>query len=207
MRLLVLIASLAGLLAGSSPAAADFLYTFSYTPFVNSAAPIQSFSFSLSSPGFISDSTLTPPPFGVTDGVHTWNMTQGRASNDSGNACFAFTTSGVSIDSTCGTTIFNLDGRFRVTFVGASLPTSVGTFVPSNFEGQFLDLPRANNEIIGGSAGGDTGTAQLQITEIGRVPFPATIALLLGGFSLTAVGTWRRRRFKTTASQKASSSL
>ena len=193
MRLLVVIASLGTLLAVGTPAAADFLYTFTYTAFPHSVAPIESFSFSLSSPAFISDSTLTPPPFGVTDGVHTWSMTQGRASNDSGNACFAFTTTGVNIDSTCGASIFNLEGRFHMTFVGASLPTSVGTFTPTNFEGQFLDLPRANNEIFGGfPAGGDTGTAQLQITEVARVPFPASIALLLSGFSLIAARTSRR---------------
>src|SRR5262249_26586255 len=129
------------------------IYKFTYTP--GTSDPIQAFSFSLLSLGFLTTGqTLSFTPFPVSDGTNTFLITQGfTATSGIGGQCFNFATAGTTI-SPCAGTIQPGDGGFESTF-SSGLPTTLGSFTPSSFGSVF--------ESRGGTFDFPTGTLHLDI--------------------------------------------
>jgi hypothetical protein len=197
---------LASVFAASFPCQAELVYDFSFT---STSAPIQSFSFSIDSPGFIVPGSPDIAPFTITDGSHVWTLDQdlvgistgvilGSTLLPAGDGCFAFGSSGaVLTNNGCGVAIPN-QGTSEAAFVvdlPGGLPSSTGTFSNLLFDAIAVLEPSFTEEGFYNCCGGSDGAMQLNITQ---TPEPSSFALLAmaiclcGTFLLTA----RQNRFR-----------
>jgi hypothetical protein len=103
---------------------ADFDYTFN----VNASSPLDAFSFSFTVPTFVGNgATPAFTPFTVTDGTHSWTMTQDLVVPSLGEGCFMFGTVGTSLSSGCGFIVPNApDGGLYLE--ASQLPTATGIY-------------------------------------------------------------------------------
>ena len=184
-----------GMLACAMAARAEVLYEFSYA---RVSGPIQSFSFSLTSPTFISDGSLRLAPFAITDGAHFWSISQGYATVEDvfGNGCTVFGTADADVGHCSAGVPPNNGGTLFLVWNGGGLPSSEGLYTPDYIAGQFY----AAGEYIGTfpTINPDTGRLELNITQASTVPEPASIILIVSAVAM--VGVWRgsRRRSEKT---------
>ena len=171
-------------LTAALPAHASLLsYTFAYT---RTSGPIQSFSFSFTSPGFITGSgPFSFTPFNVTDGTNIYALTQSLSDfNVSfGNECFGFgSTTGVTLQPNCGGA---LSGGSVILASFNPVPQSNGVFIPFFFQGQF--------GLVDNQIGSFSGTFSLTIADA-AVPEPS--GSFLGATGLACIAWMMRRRAK-----------
>ena len=198
--------ALASLLAAALPAQANLIYAFSYTA---ERGPIQSFSFSMLSPTFISPGTPAFSPFTITDGSAVFAIQQDSVAISTGqflgsqliapgDGCFSFGSSG-SVLSPCSWALPNTPGlsmaAFTVTVPGGP-PSQTGTFSDLVFDGDTLLQPTLAEEPFYDCCGIQrTGTFQLTITQVPtQIPEPSGMALLVAGISIIGTLSVVRRR-------------
>ncbi len=169
MRLAWLCLTISGIATASY---AGELYDFDY---IATSGPIQSFSFSFTTPGFLAvGDSFNFTPFVVTDGTSQWDFSKGliRTEVDTGippYTCLVFATETGSFDypMPCA-------GVLNISFY--SLPTVAGTYVPFFWGGGFGDeeirMYIPNGQIPA------TGTFTLTITD---VPEPSSLGLIAFG--------------------------
>jgi hypothetical protein len=173
----LLIASFAGI------AQADIFYEFNLNASTDPNNPLEAFSFSFTAPTFVGNpSTPAFTPFTVTDGTHSWTMTEDWVGTGNGINCFEFGTgAGEANLGSCGAVVAGIGGEIQ--FASSVLPTATGTYgLTPGFGGILLFAG-------GGDFPGLTGT--LTVSEVSGVPEPTSILLLTS--ILCAVG-WRVRR-------------
>jgi hypothetical protein len=174
----LLIASFAGI------AHADLVYDFNVNASTDPSNPLEAFSFSFTAPTFVGNpSTPAFTPFTVTDGTHSWTMTEDWVGTQFSTTCFEFGTGGVTVNS-CGWAIPSGINGGAIDLAILALPTATGTYGFTTF---------LNELNFNGDASADfpnlTGT--LTVSEVSGVPEPTSILLLAS--ILCAVG-WRVRR-------------
>jgi hypothetical protein len=173
------------------PAYAAEMYSFAYT---QTSGPILSFSFSFTSPGFITDSGGFPiNSFVVSDGSNMFTFTQGRADFDPINMteCFTFGSAGVTLNTTCGPTKPPAESAFLVGF--KPVPAAAGVYMnPFFVQGQFGPSELASTS---------TGSVTLTITDVssGGLPEPSSIFLVV--FGLAGLALMMRRRDRAVRSR------
>jgi hypothetical protein len=160
----------------AGPARADLEYAFNVT---SASGALQPFSFSFTSPTFLAVNDVpTFTPFNVTDGVNSWTLTEGLASENV-DGCFEFgTATGATLGTPC---VIGVDGASSsaamIVLLLVPLPTATGVYDFSF--GLFLN-----------SAGATPLTGSLDITA---VPEPASIGLL--GIVLSVIAWKLSRRY------------
>jgi len=176
----LLIASFAGI------AQADIFYEFNLNASTDPNNPLEAFSFSFTAPTFVGNgATPAFTPFTVTDGTHSWTMTEDSIGTANGINCFEFGTglggpNSVSLFP-CTAVVFGIGGE--IGFASSVLPTATGTYGLTPGFGSILLFAG------GGDFPGLTGT--LTVSEVSGVPEPTSMLLLAS--ILCAVG-WRVRR-------------
>jgi hypothetical protein len=160
-------------------------YAFNVT---SASGALQPFSFSFTSPTFLALNDVPVfTPFSVTDGVNSWTLAQGLASENV-DGCFEFgTVPGSTLDpmSLCAV---GFDGAPQsaamIFFLLVPLPTATGVYdLPF---GLFLDSFSPTTPFLMGSL------------DITAVPEPASIGLL--GIVLAVVGWKLSRQYAPRAS-------
>jgi hypothetical protein len=182
---------LAILVAGVTvtPATATIEYKFDYTA---TSGTVQSFSFSLTAPGFITSAGQSPAfsPFTIGDGTTSWTFTQDLTGfSPPTTAVFCFATAGTLVGPNCTASYHPPNGFFEATFVGG-FPTAPGVYA-SNFGGSFY-LPDSSLADI--NLG--TGTLVLTIGQINVVPEPGSILLMLTVVAGVAFARFRVLRMR-----------
>ena len=167
---------------------ASELYTFNYDA---ANGPVQSFSFSFTSPGFVTDgSSPAFAPFTPTDGTNSWTMVQDLAVSADPFGCFMFGTTGAALGGMppffgpCSVMVGgpgNSEAAFLVAIDGG-LPTVAGVYTPHSFSGLFDT--EAGFETINGFEDypDNTGAMSLTITGTGT-PEPASLGLIAIGLA------------------------
>lgn len=160
---------------------ASELYTFSYAA---ATGPIQSFSFSFTSPTFVADGE-SPAfiPFSVTDGAKSWAMTRDWVMMNPPDGCFLFGTPKTDTIATapCGMALGgDNSGGLLLDFYGG-LPSQSGIFPANPFFGVFTEPSGVH--LMGPTAFGlaSAGYVTLTITDV-VAPEPSSLALMAIGF-------------------------
>jgi hypothetical protein len=167
---------------------ASELYTFTYDA---ASGPVQSFSFSFTSPGFVTDgSSPAFAPFTPTDGANSWTMTQDLAVSADPFGCFMFGTASAGLGGfppftgPCSVSVGGPGDSQAALLIALNggLPTAAGVYTPHSFSGLF-DTESGFETINGFEDYPDnTGTMTLTITGTGT-PEPASLGLIAIGLA------------------------
>jgi hypothetical protein len=168
--------------AFSGIARANLVYDFH----IDAAGGVDAFSFSFTVPDFVDDGQSAAfAPFTVTDGTHSWTMSNDLAGHTPGVplGCFMFDNGGTSsLQPPCGVGVFAPpDGALVLSLDAAPLPTATGVFTLSG-SGLF--------DFVGGTL----NTSPLGTLDItgAAVPEPRTCT---GLFSIAVAAlAWKRRK-------------
>lgn len=169
-------------------ARADIAYSFT----VNGAGAIQPFSFSFTTPTFVTaGESPTFTPFTVSNNTGTqWTPVLDIAGFNSGGNynCFQFTTSapGTKLNGSCGGLVTGSNAFSVLLSAGGPLPASTGIY---NYDTAIVYVINGDGTLV-------TGTATLDITD---VPEPVSVALV--GTVITALAWRARRRTQAIVSQ------
>ena len=185
MRSILLGACLVCVIAGS--AHADVIYSFNVAP-VGSNFEAVSFSFTVAT--FVTaGKTPAFTPFAVTDGTHSWLMSEDRVGHFGSQQCYSFgtATNSVLLDS-CGFLPFPPGGA-GFTLLAASSPSSPGTYA---LLGIFGGSSGPSQSFIGSSTSILSGSLTIREVTTTTVPEPSSLTLL-GGAMMFATA-WKLRR-------------
>ncbi len=168
------------------------LYEFSYARL---SGPIQSFSFSLTSPSFLADGYLSLTPFWATDGANSWTISQGYATVKDvfGNGCIVVGTADADLGSCYAGLSASDGGILFLVWSGKGLPSSESLYAPTFFSGQFY----AAGEYVGSfpTISPSTGSLRMNISQTSSAPEPASLTLVVT--ALATLGVWRSTRWRS----------
>jgi hypothetical protein len=163
----------------SAPAVADSL---TYTFHIDTKGGLDPFTFSFTTPSFLtSGQSITFTPFNITDGITTWTITQGEASQlgSGGPACFEFATASDGIIDPCAAGVGNAPPGAGITtrLADGSLPTATGVYALS-----FATV------LVDPGEGSSSTDSSLEITSLNTTPTPEPASISLVGIGVVLIG-------------------
>jgi hypothetical protein len=179
----------------SASAVADsILYTFHITPIAIDG--VDPFTFSFTTPSFLtSGQSITFTPFNITDGITTWTITQGEASQlgSGGPACFEFATASDGIIDPCAAGVGNAPPGAGITtrLADGSLPTATGVYALS-----FATV------LVDPGEGSSSTDSTLDVTSIATAPIPEPASIGLVGIGVALMGWLYIRRSDSSGKRR-----